>query len=145
MLDLIQRRPIVVLSGLALGYRLIITSLLQLFASVVPLFDVSPNAILPPQSFLQPFVRWDVVWFVNIARRGYYAHEQETAFAWGWLGVIRWTGKFVEAVTERRITGEEAWAFVLGGVMASWSAGIAATILLYLSVCKSPGLIDPSH
>lgn len=119
---------------LALAYRLAVVALLELASSLVPLFDPTPDGLLARSSRLQPFVRWDVLWFVPVALRGRYATEQETAFGWGWLGTMRALG----GVVWRLRTGEGGGGggltvedVVLGGMAGSWLAGLAATALLY--------------
>jgi len=44
--------------------------------------------------WLDPFLRWDGLYFTQIALRGY-KYEQETAFLPGWLLVMRWSGTFI--------------------------------------------------
>lgn len=124
---------------LAVVYRLAAVGLLELASALVPLFDRAPDDLLPSASPVQPFVRWDVLWFVPVALRGGYAIEQETAFGWGWLGTMRALGQVV-----RRLRTEEAGAgelsvedVVLGGMVGSWAAGLAATALLYECVLRT--------
>ncbi|KAL7415352.1 hypothetical protein BDY24DRAFT_273677 [Mrakia frigida] len=141
---------------LSLSYRLFITFLLRLFTLYVPLFDRSPDFILPHSSFLQAFVRWDVVWFLRIIQNGGYTHEQETAFAPGWLWVMKKMGSLVgnvkrsgglEEMSERQsrlasvMGGKGVEDLILGGVIASWLAGMMATVVLYrltLRLTSSP-------
>lgn len=119
---------------LAVAYRLAVVALLELVGRLLPLFDSSPDALLPRTSFLQPFVRWDVLWFLPVALRGAYESEQETAFGWGWIGTMRALGKVVRWARggQGELLGAED--VVLGGLLGSWAAGIAATGLLYACV-----------
>lgn len=66
-------------------------------------FDTSTSVLLAdtgsPSSnglarILDPFVRWDNIYFAQIAVRGY-RHEQELAFMPVWPLVMRWSGKLV--------------------------------------------------
>jgi len=64
-------------------------------------YDTSTSLILPPpttflQLLLQKLTRWDAIYFVKAAQRGY-ANEQEWAFGYGFVKAIcgvRW-GAFI--------------------------------------------------
>lgn len=114
---------------LAVGYRLVVALYLELVSSVLPLFDPTPADFLPSTSWLQPFVRWDVLWFLPVALRGSYKHEQETAFGWGWVGTMRALGRVVNWLQGKDEL--DAADLVLGGVVGSWLAGLGATAALY--------------
>ena len=145
------------LVGLALAYRIIVLLVLVALTSPslinMPLFDTSPDLLLPKSSALQALVRWDVVWFLKIAGQGGYKNEQETAFGWGWIWTMRIMAAGVGWVREamgvepvgRTVSipdgsGGAAWEgehigdLVIGGAAASWIAGIAATVVLHRSV-----------
>ncbi|CED83330.1 Predicted Dolichyl-phosphate-mannose-protein mannosyltransferase [Phaffia rhodozyma] len=77
---------------------------------------------------------WDVLWFIPVARRGYYAVEQETAFGWGWIWVMRVGGKLLGWLSGTKpLQGQvEIHHVVTAGVICSWTAGILAGLVLYL-------------
>ena len=45
-----------------------------------------------PASYLRSFVRWDAIYFTQLARRGY-LWEQEWAFGWGFTNLIAVTNR----------------------------------------------------
>ena len=56
-------------------------------------YDTSTSLILPPPTtflrlLLQKLTRWDAIYFVKAAQRGY-ANEQEWAFGYGFVKAIR--------------------------------------------------------
>jgi hypothetical protein len=127
------------LLALALLYRLVTVGLLELAAALLLLFDPAPDAFLPRSSALQPFVRWDVLWFLPVALRGGYMAEQETAFGSGWIWTMRALGRVVRTLREGG-QGQDPSVedVVLGGMVGSWLAGLTATALLYEYVTTSP-------
>ena len=52
------------------------------------------------ESWLRNLVRWDSIYFIEIARRGY-AFEQEWAFGWGFTKVIAYISRCQSPVSER--------------------------------------------
>jgi hypothetical protein len=121
------------LASLALLHRLVTTGILLACQRLVPAFDASPDLLLGRSSLpLAVFLRWDVVWFLAVALRGDYVHEQETAFGWGWIGSMRLAGRAVVALRGGRGGGEVAVDdLLLGGVLLSWMAGVAANVVFY--------------
>ena len=70
------------------------------FLTPTPPYDTSTRLIFPPTSTLletlcQKLTRWDAIYFVKAAQRGY-ANEQEWAFGWGFVKAV--------AVSEKRLT-----------------------------------------
>ena len=52
-----------------------------------PGYDTSTDLVLPGQPLLNKLVRWDAIYFTQIARRGY-LFEQEWAFSWGFTRLL---------------------------------------------------------
>ena len=61
--------------------------LLIAFLSPGPGYDTSTNLIVPETSAVAKLVRWDAVYFTQIARR-HYVFEQEWAFGWGFTRLL---------------------------------------------------------
>ena len=70
--------------------------------------------------FLDPFVKWDNLYFSQIALRGY-QHEQELAFMPIWPLMMRWSGMFVRLLLKSTpspsIQALDMTDVVLGGVI----------------------------
>jgi Mannosyltransferase (PIG-V) len=57
-------------------------------------YDSSSSILLPDNPSIlsrlaSALFRWDSVYFISLAQRGYYLYEQEFAFGFGWPSVIR--------------------------------------------------------
>lgn len=123
--------------------RIITISLLLVASSRVPSFDKSALLLLPPShQYLEPFVRWDTLYFVKIAVKGY-QNEQELAFTPGLPLVMRVVGMGI-----RLVKGEsgpvEVPDVVMGGMVACFIAGVGATLALYTYV-RTNDLEDLPH
>lgn len=118
---------------LSFSFRFCTTFLLRLSTLFLPLFDRSPDLVLSPSSFLHPFVRWDVLWFLPIAQNGY-TFEQQTAFGWGWIWAIKLGAKAISSITGNTAEDVLVQDLILAGVGLSWMAGIGAMVVLYLFV-----------
>ena len=94
-LEPLIRRPKILLT---LGFT-IWKSLLFAIALASPGsgYDTSTTLLHPSLDALsRPFVRWDAIYFTQIAQRGY-LFEQDWAFSWGFTRLIR-------GVSKRRFT-----------------------------------------
>jgi hypothetical protein len=110
--------------------RLITITLLLAASSRVPSFDKSAFLLLPPSHhYLEPFVRWDTLYFVKIAFRGY-QNEQELAFTPGLPLVMRIVGMGIR-LAKGQSGAVEVPDVVMGGLVACFIAGVGATLALY--------------
>jgi GPI mannosyltransferase 2 len=113
------------ISATSLGIKAATTLGLYL-AHALPSFDSSSTTLQLAQ--LEPFVRWDTVYFLRIALNGY-EHEQQAAFMPGLPGLMRLGA---EAGRWGRGAGElEVADAVLSGMLASAVAGTVAALCLY--------------
>ena len=56
-------------------------------------YDTSTSLLPQPQSLLtSKLVRWDAIYFTQIAQRGY-VFEQEWAFGWGYTRMLKFLAK----------------------------------------------------
>lgn len=124
-----KARPVLTFVSGGIAVRLATLTLLFLASRVVPSFDTSALVLLPAtHHYLEPLVRWDTLYFANIAVRGY-LNEQEMAFMPGLPVVMHLAGRGVRwAGGGGPVEVQEA---VIGGVLATAMAGIAATVALY--------------
>lgn len=109
---------------------LALTLSLTYAASQLPLFDQSPELLLPPTGGIfarlaAPLYRWDSFHFVDIAAKGY-AYEHEWAFFPGTPFVMRIVGDVL-----RRLQREEETTIahlLAGGGLASLLCGTITTL-----------------
>ena len=134
LLELAHHRPLLSLTLLALSTRLLTSTLLLALHSLLPAFDSSAQPLLAPDPrarWLEPFLRWDALYFASIATRGY-RYEQELAFSPGLPGAMHLAGRAVGWIEgggwEGQVGVREA---VVGGVVVSWAAGVGAVLALY--------------
>ncbi|KAJ3183848.1 hypothetical protein HDU87_005964 [Geranomyces variabilis] len=78
-------------------------------------------------SLLAPFVRWDAVYFLAIADRGY-VHEQEFAFFPGLPLLMRAVAAWIPGLQRDQ-------ALMLAGVIISNLSFVAAAVVLYRLGC----------
>ena len=117
-------------------WRVVCVCLLLVSTHAQPAFDTSGELVrltLRPgawdaywDAWAAPFVRWDTVYFVAMAERGY-VYEQMLAFQPGIVHVLRVMGSVP------RVWGAP-WSptcAVLGGAIAANLASILAPVLLY--------------
>lgn len=137
MISTLQSKPPLSLALLALAARVFTSALLLAFSLLLPAFDSSAEPLLaanPGSDWLEPFLRWDTLYFVSIATRGY-VYEQELAFSPGLPGIMHVAGKAIlwieGAGTSAQATVRET---MIGGILASWLAGVGAVLALYKSV-----------
>lgn len=122
-------RTIIVLSLLT---RILTSSCLILLPLILPSFD-SSSTLLISNPYLQSFLRWDTVYFLQIAQRGY-KYEQELAFMPGLPGILRLGGFLSKLIrgsvgVNGDLMNEED--MMIFAILISWSAGICATLALY--------------
>ncbi|GAA6054109.1 hypothetical protein NBRC10513_006125 [Rhodotorula toruloides] len=90
------------------------------------LLNNSKNSI---ETLIRPFVRWDTVYFVNIALEGY-TQEQRAAFMPGLPGLMRAGGEGIRWLRGGKgaASGDDV---VLAGMTATAAAAIAAAVVLH--------------
>lgn len=123
------------LQGLSLLLSLL-SLLLAGLASLLPLFDSSPDILLTSPStswsryVTRPLLRWDLFYFAHIASRGY-THEQVWAFFPGSPFVMRAMSHLMRFILPS-VTGKGASLtydeLLFGGLLASLSCGSATTL-----------------
>ncbi|GAA5836386.1 hypothetical protein JCM9279_000371 [Rhodotorula babjevae] len=114
----------------SLALRAVTSLALVLLGSLLPSFETDAAALSHPVAWwVQPFVRWDSVHFVNIAVDGY-TTEQQTAFMPGLPLVMRVGGEALHWFLRRRgpVQGDEV---VLAGLLATTLATTAAALCLH--------------
>ncbi|BGP34421.1 ER membrane glycoprotein subunit of the GPI transamidase complex-like protein [Rhodotorula toruloides] len=122
--------PIRTIVTASLALRCLTSLLLLLVFSLVPCFDASAATLSHPVSpYLQPFVRWDTVYFVNIALEGY-THEQRAAFMPGLPKLMRAGGEGIRWLRSGKgaANGDDV---VLAGMAASAMATTTAAVVLH--------------
>lgn len=118
---------LVVLSWLA--HCVTLSSLILL---KIPSFDNSSVLLLSPsQAYLEPLIRWDTVYFLKIAQRGY-AGENEMAFMPGLPLTMRWIGRRISWCRSREEVGVEK--LIWAGVGSAGIASVGAVVVLYKCV-----------
>ena len=127
-MSVLARRPVASLVTLSVALRCFVISTLLFLGRVLPSFDASSALLLKPSElYLEPLVRWDTVYFVQIAQRGY-EHEQQTAFMPGLPLLMRWTAEFYGRDSGKLPAG----AVVRAGVLWSGVASTLAVVCMYL-------------
>ena len=103
----------------------------------IPSFDNSSVLLLSPaQLYLEPLIRWDTVYFLKIAQRGYVG-ENEMAFMPGLPFCLRWIGQGISWTRGRDQVGVEE--LIWAGVGSAGVASVGAVIVLYKCVFHSLG------
>lgn len=119
----------------------ILTTFLLYSTHYLPSFDTSSTLLLASSPQLEPFIRWDTVYFLRVAMRGY-EHEQQAAFMPGLPGVMRGGGEVLRWC-RGAIEVQEGDA-VLVGMLASMLAGMGAVVCLYRCALRLPSLLARS-
>jgi phosphatidylinositol glycan class V len=90
-------------------------------------YDTSTSLLQPEvKGWIAKFVRWDAIFFVAIAQRGY-LFEQEWAFGWGWTRALNFCGTLLRPLGLIEKGNVEAVA----GVVISHFSHLASVIVLY--------------
>lgn len=140
-LSTLYSHPIRSLIILSISIHLLTTLLLALSPSLLPSFDSSSSLLVSAR--LEPFLRWDTVYFASIALHGY-QHEQQLAFMPGLPGLMRVGGGLVAWLTGAKELGTDH--VVVAGACMAMVAGIAAVVTLYQYVPRPryrPTRADP--
>ncbi|KAI0776922.1 GPI mannosyltransferase 2 [Trametes elegans] len=135
-----HRRLLLITSSIAT----LLTLALTILASALPLFDASPNVLLPPASrrslrhtLASAVLRWDAFHFAHIATHGY-VYEHEWAFFPGVPFVMRQGGRLVRALSTplaKSAGAQLGWDEVLlGGLLASVVNTFSVTTLYDLTL-----------
>ncbi|GAA6007329.1 hypothetical protein JCM10207_001590 [Rhodosporidiobolus poonsookiae] len=143
--DAAAQRPTLTIVAVSLLLRVSTSLLLVVVHALFPSFD--PSAALldePLHARLEPFVRWDAVHFLKIARDGYSHIEQSAAFMPGLpLAVLRGGGLIVAHLRGRTaFTADDA---VVAGMMATALATTGAAVLLHRLTLRLFPLAPPSY
>jgi len=127
--DAIFTRPILSIVSISLLLRLVTSSLLFVVHRFLPSFDASASRLSSPLAVnYQGFVRWDTVYFLEIARNGY-TQEQRLAFFPGLPGVLRSGGELLRwARRSQEVSLED---MVVVGVISTTVVTAGAAVLLY--------------
>lgn len=127
--DAILARPTLKIVLLSLALRLITSVVLCSVHRFFPSFDASAARLSSPLSFnYQSFVRWDTVYFIEIARDGY-LQEQRLAFFPGLPGILRIGGELFRGIKGGKGVSNED--MVVSGVVSTTLATTGAAVLLY--------------
>ncbi|GAA5869590.1 hypothetical protein JCM16303_000518 [Sporobolomyces ruberrimus] len=127
--DALLARPSLSIVLIALGLRLSTTLLILIIHRVFPSFDASATRLSTPLNpDYQGFVRWDTVYFLEIANNGY-TQEQRLAFFPGLPGLLRVGGELVRWAS--RGDGITLEAMVFAGMISTTLATTLAAPLLY--------------
>ncbi|GAA5898913.1 uncharacterized protein JCM6883_003469 [Sporobolomyces salmoneus] len=129
-LSQLSNRPILSIISISLILRFTTTLLLLVTHRFLPSFDADATKLSSPlfPSYWEAFVRWDTVYFLEIAKDGY-TKEQRFAFSPGLPGILRFGGELL-----RRVRGAEEVSFedmVLTGIVSTTMATTGAAVLLY--------------
>lgn len=91
-----------------------------LVAETIPYEDVAPGwaSRQPFRSILEPWLRWDTVWYLKIAKYGFQTEGTEVAFAPLY--------PFLAGIAGRLLGGQ----YLLASLLISWSAFLGACYLL---------------
>lgn len=110
----------------------------KLFPSTRP-FDTSASilleksAILAPNALLQNFLRWDALYYVDIAMAGY-RYEQELAFLPGWPLCMRLAGRgiqYIRSIKGRGPPNLDVFDVLVGGIVLANILSVAAVVAFY--------------
>lgn len=121
-----RKHPLASMVALSLLVHAITLSSLILLK--IPSFDNSSVLLLSPaQRYLEPLIRWDTVYFLKIAQRGYVG-ENEMAFMPGLPLCMRWIGTGISWCRARETVGVEE--LIWAGVGSAGMASVGASIVL---------------
>ncbi|GAA5939639.1 GPI-anchor transamidase GPI18 [Sporobolomyces koalae] len=127
--DAFVDRPLVAVTLLSLLLRLATTATIVAVQSVFPAFDASAARLSVPLSpRLEGLVRWDTVYFLEIAKTGY-IHEQRLAFFLGLPALLRAGGQVLAWCRGEHNAALED--MVIAGVGATTFATTAAALCLH--------------
>ncbi|GAA6022403.1 hypothetical protein JCM10207_004755 [Rhodosporidiobolus poonsookiae] len=143
--DAAAQRPTVTIVAVSLLLRMSTSLLLVVVHALFPSFDPSAALLdMPWHARLEPFVRWDAVHFLKIARDGYSQIEQSAAFMPGIpLAVLRGGGSLVAQLRgSSAVTAEDA---AVAGMLATALATTAAAVLLHRLTLRLFPLAPPSY
>ncbi len=126
-----------------LGSAFILIALPLLFS--VPAFDSSAGLLNSSgkdsgYSLWHPFLRWDSLYFADIARHGY-RFEQELAFLPVWPAMLRVSGFLVSNVSYLFGLGTTIMTdgnLVVGATLTTILCSVLSSVVLYKSVLCSP-------
>lgn len=110
----------------------LLTTVLLLPTSLLPAWDRS-SLDLTQSRAIQPYLRWDTVYFLKIAHEGYTV-EQRAAFMPGLPWLMREGGKLMA-----RLAGDDEVSvvqYVVAGMVASGLGGVGAVVALYQYVSR---------
>ena len=122
-------RPVLSIVLLSLLLRLATSLALLATHSFLPSFDASATLLSSPLNpIYQAFVRWDTVYFVDIAKEGY-TQEQRLAFTPGLPMLLRGGAELLRRVKGAGQASTED--LVLAGMISTTFATTGAAVLLY--------------
>jgi phosphatidylinositol glycan class V len=124
-------RPVASLVAASIFIKLIVVCALLAVGNIFPSFDSSTARLIEFQDnkradYLEPFIRWDTVHFISIARNGY-QFEQQTAFMPG----LPWLMGLGAKLLCKSSNWGQLEAMVWTGILASAVSSTLATITLY--------------
>ncbi|GAA6057042.1 hypothetical protein JCM3770_005223 [Rhodotorula araucariae] len=123
-------RPTRTIIAASLALRAATALLLLALGLLLPSFETDAAPLSQPiQWYTRPFVRWDTVYFVNIALEGY-TTEQRTAFMPALPGLMRAGGEALHWLRRANgaVTSDEV---VVAGLLATTFATTAAALCLH--------------
>lgn len=124
----LSTHPTFTLVALSLVARLFTTTLLLTWSSLLPSFDSSSSVLLSsPTSAATPFLRWDTVYFAEVALRGY-TQEQQLAFQSGLPALMRVGGEVLAWFEGSKVDESKV---VFGGMVFAAFATAGAVASLY--------------
>ncbi|KAM0786696.1 hypothetical protein ACM66B_002140 [Microbotryomycetes sp. NB124-2] len=130
-----SHRPVTSLVLVSIAIKCCVLASLLLAGRALPAFDASSRLVVE-SPITVPLVRWDTVYFVEIAKNGY-TSEQQTAFMPGLPYLMRYSAQFVRSfVTGVNVRDLEVWTGVFWSMVASTLA-IACMYRLTLQVFRS--------
>jgi phosphatidylinositol glycan class V len=128
-LDRLRHRPILSLLILSAAARIFTLSLLYTAKQIIPtLQNERQPQFTNSTSRLEAFVRWDTLYFIDIALDGY-ATDKVTAFMPGLPLLMRYAGNVIMTMRGgQELLIEDT---VIAGILLAFLAGVSATLVLY--------------
>ncbi|KAI0093296.1 GPI mannosyltransferase 2 [Irpex rosettiformis] len=124
----------------------LLTLILLYISSLLPLFDSSPDIVLPRTTLRErlayPLLRWDVFHFVHIAQEGY-VYEHEWAFLHGIAAAMKYPASLLRilGLTETATGSLSTSDLLLSGALLSCLCGSTTTLYrLTLHLFGSPSV-----